>query len=327
MGSIHHFQRYSSKENVITNNTLRLLGQVYNDSPERLEALLGALADVSVDIDLQMTQQEAGPESVPDGALFQPSLRIVLETKRNDSFSAGQLKRHLEAFSEEDQKVLLLLTAETPDEGKMERVRRKARERDVVFGSITFSDLIDALIGEDGIVSEYETDLREIVRDYENFCSERALLPDDDVLRAVPCGDTHKLNIDCDLYYMPVSRGYRSHQYIGIYYSKSIRHVGKLAHDVEVSRTDGELRGETDRLTEEERERIHRAMDRRPGIEDGIRIFLVDKFHPTDFTKESKHGMRSAQYFSLREHLDLIGAEKLPSAEEIAKRLRDASWK
>jgi hypothetical protein len=274
MGSIHHFQRYSSKENVITNNTLRLLGQVYNDSPERLESLLGAVVDgVVVDIDLQMSQQERGPESVPDGGLFQPSLRIVIETKRSDSFGTGQLKRHLKAFDGEDQKVLLLLTTREPDAGKLKQVDEAADEVGVTFGSVTFSTLIDALIGDEGIVSEYETDLRSIVRDYESFCSERGLLPDDDVLRAVPCGDTHELNVDCDLYYMPAYRGYRSHQYLGVYYHKSIRHIGKLVHDVEVERPDGTLVGEVEDLTEEQRGRIHEAMNRRPGVQQGHRFF------------------------------------------------------
>lgn len=325
MGSINYFQRYSSKENVITNNTLRLLGQVYNDSPDRLEALVGSVVDgTAVDIDLQMSQQDRGPESVPDGALFQPSLRIVIETKRGGSFSAGQLERHLKAFDDEDQRLLLLLTAKEPEEGKLGRVEEVAKEKGVTFGSVTFSDLIDALIGEEGIVSEYETDLRQIVRDYESFCSERGLLPADDVLRAVPCGDTHELNVACDLYYMPASRGYRSHQYIGVYYNKSIRYIGKLEHDAEVERPDEVLEGEIGELTDDERKRIHEAMDRRPGIQQGLRFLLVDEFHPTDFTKESKHGMRSAQYFSLREHLQVDG--DLPPTREAASRLENMAW-
>jgi hypothetical protein len=137
-----------------------------------------------------------------------------------------------------------------------------SRGQGITFGNVTFSTLIDALIGEGGIVSEYETDLRHIVRDYESFCSERGLLPDDDVLRAVPCGDTHELNVACNLYYMPASRGYRSHQYVGVYYDKSIRYIGRLEHDVEVERPGDKLEGEVADLTDEERERIREAMDR-----------------------------------------------------------------
>jgi len=328
MSNPHFFQRYSQKENAVTNNTLRLLAQVYNDAPSRLESLLETVVDgISVDLDLQISQQEKTAASIPDGALYQPSLRIIIETKRGGSFSQGQLERHLEAFKDEEQKILLLLAPETPEEDNLEKVDRMSEGENVVFGAVTFSDLIDALIGEGDIVSEYETDLHSIVEDYQSFCSEEDLLPEDDVLRAVPCGRTHELNVEYDLYYMPTSRGYRSHQYVGIYYDKSIRYIGELDQDVEVERVDGQLTGETEDLSEKKREDLHELMDQKPGLETGLRFFLVDGFFPTDFSKESKHGMRGSQYFRLREELDLDDPEALPPAEEIADRLRQESWK
>lgn len=328
MSNLHFFQRYSQEENVVTNNTLRLFGQVYNDDPGRLETLLETVVDgISLDLELQMTQQEKGTASVPDGALYQPSLRIVIETKRSSSFSKDQLERHLKTFEDEKQKVLLLLTPETPGENSLNKIDQTAEKEDIVFGAVTFSDLIDALIGEGNIVSEYETDLRSIVEDYQSFCSEENLLPEDDVLRAVPCGRTHELNAEYDLYYMPASRGYRSHQYVGIYYDKSIRYIGKLTQEVEVERVNGQLTGETEDLSEKQREDLHEVMDQKPGLETGLRFFLVDEFFPTDFSKESKHGMRGAQYFSLRNVLDLDKSENLPSVEEVASRLKQEDWK
>lgn len=323
MSTTHQFQRYSSKENVITNNTLRLLGQIHDAGAGRLEELLSSVIDgISVDLGLQVNQQERGPESVPDGELSQPSFLLVLETKRGDSFREGQLKRHLEAFGGEDQQVLLLLTRGDPDMNSFDDVNEAAQDQGVTFGTVTFSTLIDALIGDDGILGEYERDLRTLVRDYESFCSEEGLLPEDDVLRAVPCGDTHELNARLNLYYMPASRGYRTHDYVGIYFNKSIQYIGKLKKDVEVNLQGGKLTGETVDLTEEEREQIQEAMW--PAIEQNHRFLLVEKFHPTDFTKESKYGMRGAQYFSLREELEVSG--ELPPTEEIAERLHEKSW-
>lgn len=324
MSTTHQFQRYSSKENVITNNTLRLLGQVHDAGAGRLEELLSSVIDgISVDLGLQINQQERGPESVPDGELSQPSFQLVLETKRGDSFSEGQMKSHLEAFGEEDQQVLLLLTREDPDSNSLDHIDEAAQDQGITFGSVTFSTLIDALIGDDGILGEYERDLRSLVRDYESFCSEEGLLPEDDVLRAVPCGDTHNLNARLNLYYMPASRGYRTHDYVGVYFNKSIRYIGKLKKDVEVNLQNGNLVGETESLIQEERERILEAMW--PTIEQEHRFLLVEEFYPTDFTKESKHGMRGAQYFSLREELDING--DLPETSEIAERLEDEFWK
>ena len=40
MSKIHYFQRYSSPENVVTNNTLHLLERIYSYSPEKASQLL-----------------------------------------------------------------------------------------------------------------------------------------------------------------------------------------------------------------------------------------------------------------------------------------------
>jgi hypothetical protein len=87
------------------------------------------------------------------------------------------MKSHLEAFGEEDQQILLLLTREDPDSSSLDHIDEAAQDQGVTFGSVTFSTLIDALIGDDGILGKYERDLQSLVRDYENFCSEEGLLP------------------------------------------------------------------------------------------------------------------------------------------------------
>lgn len=65
------------------------------------------------------------------------------------------------------------------------------------------------------------------------------------MLRAVPSGDTHDMNARLNLYYMPASRGYRTHDYLGIYFDMSIRYIGKLEKDMEVNLQDGKFVGET----------------------------------------------------------------------------------
>jgi len=114
MSDIHYFQRYSQKENVVTNNTLRLFAQIYQDSPGRLKRRLEGLVDgVEIDIGVDMQQQTSALSSVPDGALQQSSLKVVIETKRSKDFGVGQLRRHVNAFDGENQRVLLRLAPET----------------------------------------------------------------------------------------------------------------------------------------------------------------------------------------------------------------------
>ena len=336
MSDIHFFQRYSKRENVITNNTLRLLAQLYNDSPNRLADFLEGLVDgLSIDVGVSMEQQTKGESSVPDGALTQSSFKLVLETKRNASFSTNQLVRHVRAFNDEKRRILLLLTPHELDSAELENARQAVRDEDdrVIFAAVRFTDVIDLLIGEDPLISQYENDLYALVEDYQNFCSSEGLLPvDKDLMRAVPCGTTHEDNFEFGLYYCPSTRGYRRHQYIGVYFDKSVRGVGELKYEVDVDRVNGKLVGEEiNQLGDDERQRIHGAMDAASkhgySIEQGHRFFLVDRFHDTDFTKESKYGMRSAQYFNLRDRLDLADAESLPAASVVAEKLHGRSWK
>lgn len=344
MGDLHFFQRYSQPENHVTNNTLQLFAQLYRDSPSRLEDLLGRLVDgISVDVGVRMQQQTSQESSVPDGGLTQQSFRLVLETKTSDSYSTDQLERHLEAFQEEEQRILLLLTPHGLDEAEESKVESRLEEEDegLTFAAVKFCDIVDALIAggrgeeekEDPLVSEYEQDLYELVVDYQNYCSGRDLLPDDDLMYAVPCGKTHELNFKYDLYYHPKSRGYQKHDYVGIYHEKSIRGIGKLQHTVHADLIDGELEGQgVEQLSEEERKRILEAMENAPemaghSVKQDHEFLLVGEFHETDFEKESKYGMRGPQYFNLREHLEVGEKESLPSPEEIARQLETASWK
>lgn len=335
MSNLHYFQRYSQEENVVTNNTIRLFSEIYREGPSRLQDLLEGLVDgVSISVGVDIQQQTGGASSIPDGALTQPSFKVVLETKISSSFSTDQLERHLEAFKGEEQRILLLLMPHEPTEAALTEVRKDLEERDegIAFAAVRFQDLIDLLIGEEeGLVSEYEQDLRAVIEDYQNFCSAEGLLPDDDLMRAVPCGTSNEDNFQFDLYYHPASRGYRRHQYVGIYFDKCIRGIGKLERTVEVDRMDGELRGEgIDELSEDEKQRIHGAVDEAPkhgySIEQDHEFFLVDRFYKTDFTKKSSHGMLGPQYFSLRDHLNVGESGELPPTDVIAEQLRGASW-
>lgn len=334
MSNIHYFQRYSQRENVITNNTLRLFAQIYDNSPERLGELIGGLIDgVDVNIGVQMEQQTTEPESIPDGALTQSNFKIVIETKRSDEFSTDQLVRHAKVLQNTDQGMLMLLLPEVPRED-VEKVEKQINEYDesIHFVAVSFHEVIDLLIGsDDGLIGPHESNLRELVEDYRNFCSGEDLLPVDDLMRAVPCGKSHEDNFKYDLYYHPSSRGYQSHQYIGIYHKKSIRGIGKLEKTVEAELIDGELEVQNDvTLTEDEKQRIRKAIEsgKRFGysLGTGHEFLLVDTFYKTDFEKSSSYGMQGPQYFSIRDYLEPGKPEPLPNTKTIADRLTKKSW-
>ena len=57
MSKIHYFQRYSSVENTVTNNTLQLLARIYDYSVSRASQLLTNITDEAIEIGIEINQQ------------------------------------------------------------------------------------------------------------------------------------------------------------------------------------------------------------------------------------------------------------------------------
>ena len=80
MTEVSYFQRFSQKENHITNNTLLMLRHVYQAAPQKLQLVLRALMeDEELDIGLKFEQQVKGSDSVPDALITQPPLAVLVE--------------------------------------------------------------------------------------------------------------------------------------------------------------------------------------------------------------------------------------------------------
>lgn len=72
---IHYFQRYHSKENVDTSNTMLMLSRLYNYNADKFFVMLNALIlgqDETPEITFEL--QVAGDESVPDAICRLPRL-------------------------------------------------------------------------------------------------------------------------------------------------------------------------------------------------------------------------------------------------------------
>jgi hypothetical protein len=338
--AIHYFQRYSQKENVITNNTLLLLSRLQAHDPRALGRVLNALLESEGEelrVGVQFSQQTGAPKSIPDGMLCQQAFRVLLETKRDaKDFEVGQLLDHLAGFKREETRVLLLLS---PTEAQLSAAARKemqqrARERVGLVRIVpkTFSDLVNAC--EDDAALARDPDVLDLIDDYRRFCAESGLLPDgDDTMLAVSCGATFEENEQLRLYYDPVDRSHRKHRLLAIYRDKAIRLVGEVRKIVAVDLVNGKLtsKDSTEPVTAGEQERIREAM--RTGEEEhgwpvskGHNFWLVDTFWPTEAKKTSKGPMRGRQYFNIRDALGLGARERLPPVEEIANRLRAYQW-
>jgi hypothetical protein len=147
-------------------------------------------------------------------------------------------------------------------------------------------------------------------------------------MMAVPVGATFDENFELRLYYAPTHRGYRKHQFLGLYTRKSVRAVGEIENVVTADLRGARLVLHAPRsgITPEQQEHIRRAMllakEHDWDITTGHNFFLVRHFVETDFRKSSHGGMRSTRYFNLFDELGTTPVD----AVSVAAKLNGRSW-
>ncbi|HBQ59857.1 MAG TPA: hypothetical protein DD671_09610, partial [Balneolaceae bacterium] len=267
MSTLHYFQRYSQKENWLTNNTLLLLKHLNHYEHAKFQEFVESVDEqLEIHIGPTFRQQTRVGSSVPDGAIIQESFKILVEAKPHGNLNAGQLKGHAEGFEDGDANILLVLTKNPVDEKE-----RKKHKEDVInsteIESIavvfkTYEELYNSVME---VLDDQDKELIELAEDYAAMCVEENLFEvKSHTMMAVSCGDSYDENIDYSIYYDPVERNHNlPFAYLGIYKYKRIRHIGKVEKIVACDLVENELvctredyRKDFDDLTKEEVERI-----------------------------------------------------------------------
>ena len=353
MAEIHYFQRYSQQENVVTNNTLLLLSRLHQEEPAVFEQLLSSmLEDEQQEMALefrcgpQFTQQKGGKGSVPDGVIRQTPFHLVLETKLGHHFSGDQLARHAAALDHDGLRVLLALGKTVPGEERREELSEQVREAPDLKNpdrvQVIFSSFRNLVAEVKDLIPDHRFDLVEIVDDFEAFCDDDGLMPTGSWrMRAVAVGTSHKENVAAGVYFQPEDRGYRDHQWIGLYWNKAVRHVGKVSAVVTGTiRDDKEFIPEEVKhplkshqhepqpaLTDKQKDRIvkiHHAVGDQHGwdLSRGHRFFLFEDATDVHFQKKSKYGMLHSKYFDLR---NLWNRDEDPATADKVKEILEAN--
>lgn len=329
------FQRYSQRENVVTNNVLLLLQRLADERPRKFESLLASLVERSRSpgpdllVGPRFAQQVRGPERVADGLVTQSGFDVLIETKLSSEFDINQAIRHLAQLRRSHNALLLLLgVAPDPQHAGLKRVFAEAdaaspRVRVIVCG---FKDLIDECRALTGM---HDEELSELLDDFEAFCIDSSLLPlDDQTLFVPPCGQSFNDNLHWKLYYCPATRPHRAAKWLGIYMEKRVHAVGRIEHIVDVQ-ADGAGNVDTGAASDEERQRILGAIAsaRVRGwdlLEEAHAFYVCQSLVATEFDKDSKGGIPGHRYFDLG-RLRTSRTEVL-TAEIIAQRLQGRRW-
>ena len=330
MSKIHYFQRYSSRENVVTNNTLQLLERMYSYSPVKVSQFLTELTGEAIEIGIEINQQQRGPRGIPDGQIVQRSLKILIESKVDGEPDVNQLLRHSKSFYADGQNILLLLTREALGRSKEEEIGRLVSKgkHPVVFKSITYEGICRAA---QPLFREFEYEMRSLVSDYEEFCNEMSLFDQSRYLmRIVPCGVTFELNKKHGVYFRPKDQGYTNHRFLGVYTRKSVQVIWEVESVFDAEWRNGKLVKECvdGRDTDDYDESIV-GIIRETKKECGFDVSAGHRFFcgipvETDFSKSSWGGIQGPRFVNLRDFVE--GSSEEWNASEVAAELRGKQW-
>lgn len=327
MPKIHYFQRYSSVENTVTNNTLQLFARIYNYSTVQASKLLSEITREPIEIGIEINQQGRAKESVPDGAILQRSFKVLIEAKVDAGVDRDQLLRHAASFSNESQKILLLLTKQSLSNAEEDKIAKQIHQKHpgVVFRSVTYEMICKAI---KGLFKEYEYEMYSLVDDYIEYCNDANLFDQSRFLmRIVPCGDSIEINKKYGLYFNPSDRGYTKHSYVGIYANKSVQLIWAIDSVFDIDYNGAVLKKTLvqGRDTNEYDQRLIGIIaDAKKScgyqIEAGHRFFCGSPIE-TDYKKSTPGGIQGARFVNLR---DVVG--DFVDVADVAEKLRGKQW-
>lgn len=110
MSRLNIFQRFSQKENTITDNVLLLFSHLYENSPSIYNEFFSQIFedDNLYSVSPSFRQQLGkGGKGIIDGNITSKSSSIVIETKRHGLESITKLLKYTDRFNNEDSMILL----------------------------------------------------------------------------------------------------------------------------------------------------------------------------------------------------------------------------
>lgn len=337
MSKIHYFQRYHQKENVVTNNTLLLFSRLYNYSPNKFKQFIDTLTEIEINVGVDFSQQSKSKTSIPDGVIAQSSFKIVIETKLWDNFNNNQLESHLDEFKTERKQILLALAPEFINENQKSNLIKTISEynsehkKNINFVNVTFKKIIDTY---KEVIFDYDVELKDIIDDFEEFCSSYGLLPNNSPrMLVIACGWTLHHNFQRKVYYDPDDRGYSRCTHLGIYKEKRVQGIGKIENIITAHIDNDKLvvTSTTNGVaTEEQQQNIidiinDAKVDLGWNVSEGNKFFCVDNFYPTKFWKNTPNGLFGRRYFDINEYVNNQTDEILDTLE-YAEKLKLIDW-
>ncbi len=231
---------------------------------------------------------------------------------------------------------MITLASELMNEDKKADFEKQLQEYNatlmhpIIHINTTFEYLANAV---QEAIDDRDYEMQEVLDDYLNYCYTDGLITISDswkFLRMQLAGTTFEFNIKENVYYDNADRGFRAHDYLGLYKNKSVRAIGKVCARITAVEKEGiiQFNSEFGELNEERKQKI---MD---SIIDGDshgydlrtiehRYFFVEQFYETDFKKITPRAPMGTRIFDLTQILD---DENIPEVQKLSEILKDKSW-
>lgn len=332
---ISQFQKYSQKENTVTNNVLLMLSRLndlnvlyYKTIIERLNEGNKNQAYYPQPI---FSQQRGVGNGIIDGHIEVKPSKILIETKLNKKEFIGKLVKYGKIFTDRCQNQLWHLSSEKFNDKEVDEINNKLKSlysHEIQFNNLLFIDLIDNL---EGIYEEniHDLELRLLLEDFQKYCYESNLVSDEEFkLLFAPTGFSYEWNRKHMIYYCPINWHSQKFKYFGLYNGKSVRTISEI-ETIVIADYNAETKAVTIHSkghTNEQIERLSKGLNELSENHEGLKyyIFPTNDFYNTDFRKVSHGGIQGYRYKDLR---DFLNMKDIRNTREIAEKLKEVTWK
>ncbi|MCP4483638.1 MAG: hypothetical protein GY823_03615 [Flavobacteriaceae bacterium] len=333
---ISQFQKYSQKENTVTNNVLLMLSRLNDLNVGYYKSIIELLNEGNIQQyyfpQPIFSQQVVMKEGIIDGHIEVKASKIVIETKLNTKEFIGKLVKYSGVFNENSQNQLWHLSSVKYDENEALEINKRLKETypklNIQFNNLSFSDLIENL---EGIFEEntHDMELRLLLNDFSNYCIASDLISNEEYkLLFVPTGFSYNWNQKHKIYYCPSNWHSQKFKFFGLYNWKSVRTISEIETTIiaDYNANKDELRIRSRGHTEEQIKRLKNGLLELKENHNGLKYYILPKdgTYETDFRKTSHGGIQGYRYKDLRDYLSIIDYK---DTKLIAEELKKVTWK
>jgi len=333
---ISQFQKYSQRENTVTNNVLLMLSRLNDLNVNYYKSMIERLNEGSIQQQYYpqpiFSQQIGMGKGIIDGHIEIKPSKIVIETKLNSKEFISKLVKYGKVFNTDSQNQLWHLSSVKFEDNEVIEINKRLNEEypnlNIQFNNLLFNDLIENL---EGIYEEntHDMELRLLLDDFSNYCFGSNLISNEEYkLLFVPTGFSYNWNKKHKIYYCPTSWHSQKFKFFGLYNWKSVRTISEIEttiiadYDANTEKLTIHSKGHTD----EQIKRLKNGLSELGTNHSGLKYYILpeSRTYETDFRKTSHGGIQGYRYKDLRDYLTLNEYNNL---EIIAEELKKTTWK